>query len=131
MYYFGYSTLNCTKFVEGITLFDTNGLFLRFFGIYTLMETHHGKAELFLHCQCCMRGVALTAGSGTADFFWNNNTTKVVNSANDAGSTPRALPSGAFIYICLLILQFTQLVSVNGRRLYLPAKLLNISLSSL
>ena len=84
MYYFEYLTLNRTKFVEGITLIDTNGLFLRFFGIYTLMEAHHGKAELLLHCQCCMRGVSFSNLEGSSNLLRDNNSSQIVHSSDNA-----------------------------------------------
>ena len=42
-------------------------------------------AESVDWCQCCQQGVALTAGSGAADFFGDNNPPKVIDSANNAG----------------------------------------------
>ena len=48
------------------------------------MEAHHGKAELFLHCQCCMRGVTLTDAKGSSDFFGNNDSPQIVHSSDNA-----------------------------------------------
>ena len=50
------------------------------------MEAHHGKAELFLHCQCCMRGVTLADAQCSSDFLRNNDSSQIVHSSDNAGS---------------------------------------------
>ena len=48
------------------------------------MEAHHGKAELFLHCQCCMRGVSFSNLEGSSDFFGDNDSAEIVHSSDNA-----------------------------------------------
>jgi AbrB family looped-hinge helix DNA binding protein len=70
-----------------------------------------GDLQEFFSTKLC---IAFTNFEGAADFFRNNNTAKVVNTAyNTCG-----------FHIYLLILQITLLVSVNERRLYRPKELL-------
>ena len=86
MYNFEFLTLKHTNFVEGITLFDTNRLFLRFFGIYTLVEAGKCKAKPFFKCQCCMQWVSLADAEGSSNFVGNHDTTKVVHPSYNACS---------------------------------------------
>ena len=136
MYYFENLTLKRTKFVEGITLFDTNSLILRFFGIYTLVEAGKCEAKLFFKCQCCMQWVALADAEGSSDFFRNYNTPEVINSSDNASSLhsisfsfsrrERPMCRSCFVLQCgtahrpfpTIILQITMLLFVKGEDLY-------------
>ena len=104
------------------------------------MEAHHGKAELFLHCQCCMRGVTFTDAKGSSDLFGNDDSSQIIDPSYNAScfhnisfsfydtfggrsQTAPTDPIGHFVGAdCVrppsIILQITRVVSVKGRRFY-------------
>ena len=69
---------------EAATPAEPTSAFCVFF--VSCVKTMYRHTKLVDWCQCCQQGVTLTAGSGSSDFFGDNNSSQIVHSSDNASS---------------------------------------------